>query len=585
MKSIRILTLLFLPILLPGLGAAQESASPELVASSIDRLLVIDPAQLAKSLQEMKSQIADWDNQTATLRNRAAELEAQAKETSEKIEALKILLEKFAMGAEVSPPQSEAMAMNAADPSAMTEMASMEAQPAEAVVSYAEHVRPIFQAKCFSCHNRDSRRSGLSLETLAQVMEGGSSGAVIIPGKPENSRLFRLISHMEEPKMPLSGEKLDAESIEKIRIWIKQGAPEKSDSEILIAEEEAAEAAPVFVAAEIPDGPPPMPEVELGLPSFDQKRPNAARAVAINPRSPLMAAAGLEQVVLYDLEKNLMLGALPFPEGEIYSLTFSLNGELLAAGGGRVGESGAAVLWKVRTGERLVEIQEGYDALLAIDVSPDHKMIATGDSDGVVKVFSTESKKLLYQCEDHTDWIHSVGFTPDGEVLASGDRAGGLILWQAATGRKVETLRGHTGAINDLDYSHDSTQLFTAGGDGNIFVWDTWAYTGVRNFRAHDGAVLSLDVSAGGQVLTTGSDRKVRLWSLDGTHQKDYGLLPDWGYQARFDEATGKVAAGAWNGDILLWNRDSGETALQVSTLPSSTNTATEGQSVADSGK
>ncbi|MCA9410673.1 MAG: hypothetical protein KC944_05665, partial [Candidatus Omnitrophica bacterium] len=452
----------------------QETPSDEQVSAAIDQLLQVGPDQIANSLKEMKSQVGEWDKQVVDLRGKADNLEAQAKEISERVESLRKLLEKFAKGAEVPKPQPEAVAMQGAAPMGKTEMASMSAEKQEPVISYVEHIRPIFQANCFSCHNRDKRRSGLSLESVSDALEGGSSGQVIVPGKPDQSRLFRLVAHLEEPKMPLSGDKLDEESIQKIRTWIKQGAPEDANSEIMVVEEETTQSMPVFIAADIKDGPPPMPEVDLGIPSVDQDRPNVARAIAVNPRSPLMAVGSLDQVLLYDLDKNILLGALPFPEGEVFSITFSLNGELLVAAGGKVGESGAAVIWNVRTGERAGEFHEGWDTILAVDISPDHKMLAMGDPLGVVKVFSTETKQLLYKCEEHTDWIHSVGFTPDGEVLATGDRSGGLFLWQAANGRKVENLRGHEGGVNDMAYTQDSTLLLTAGGDGKVFVWDTW---------------------------------------------------------------------------------------------------------------
>ncbi len=584
MMKQKLLVMVLIAMIAPSI-CAQEGPTPEQVKGALDQLLQVSPDQIANSLKEMKAQVNQWDGEVADLRSKAETMETQVMDLTARLDSLQAILQKFAKGAEIQKPQPEAVAMAPADPSSMTQMASMTPGKQEAVVSYSEHIRPIFEAKCFSCHNRDKRRSGLSLESVSDALEGGSSGEVIVPGKPDASRLFRLINHQEEPKMPLSGDKLDPESIAKIRTWIKQGAPVDANSQILVVEEESTETMPVFIAAEITDGPPPMPEVDLGIPSLDQERPNVARAIAVNPRTPLMAVGSLDQVLLYDLEKNHLIGALPFPEGEIYSMAFSVNGELLVAGGGSVGESGDVVVWNVRTGERAGEFHEGYDTILAVDISPDHKMVAMGDPDGIVKVFSTESKKLLYQCEEHTDWIHSIGFTPDGEVLATGDRAGGLFLWQAANGRKVENLRGHTDAINDMAYTQDSTLLFTAGGDGKVFVWDTWKYSQVRNFSAHDGEVFSIDVSADGQVVTTGENKKVRRWNLEGGHQQDYPDLPDWGYQARFDQVTGKVIAGAWNGDILVWNRDTGEAKMQVSTLPSAIDTAVKGEVVADAGQ
>ena len=212
-----------------------------------------------------------------------------------------------------------------------------------------------------------------------------------------------------------------------------------------------------------------------------------------------MAVGGHREVLLYDLETYQVLGALPFPEGEVYTLTFSVNGEVLVAGGGEVGKSGITVAWNVRKAERMGTYGEGYDTILAADISPDHAMVAVGGPSKSVRVFSTHDGTLLYKLDSHTDWIYAIRFSPDGELLATADRAGGLNLWQAANGRPVESLRGHNGAINDLAYSDDSALLASAGQDGTVQVWDTWKYTKVRQFSAHASGVLSVDFAGNGE--------------------------------------------------------------------------------------
>src|ERR1700722_9139054 len=54
-------------------------------------------------------------------------------------------------------------------------------------------------------------------------MKGGEHGAVIIPGKADNSRLYRLIARRDEPRMPLGGGSLTDEQIVTIKAWIDEG--------------------------------------------------------------------------------------------------------------------------------------------------------------------------------------------------------------------------------------------------------------------------------------------------------------------------------------------------------------------------
>jgi hypothetical protein len=540
--------------------AAFAQDAPPSVDASIDKLLQLDPAVVAAKLKEYEAQAAAWEAEAAKLRGEADAKQQQSDAITAQLEAIKSRV------SALSALFSEAKPMDKAAPEGTMQIAKadMDAAPA---VTFADHVLPIFQEKCAKCHNDDKQKGGLQVDNFEYLMEGGSSGEVIEPGNADNSRLFKLVTGAETPVMPPDGkgEPLSDEQIEVIRTWLSIGAPENSGSKIMLAKEESQEPAQMYVAADIVDGPPPMPEVAMPL-LVDNPPRIPARAIASNPRSPLLAVAGYRQVMLYNLEDNAFLGALPFEEGEIHTLTFSVNGELLVAGGGAAGESGCAVVWQVRTGERLGKYGEGYDTVLATDISPDHRMIAIGGPNKSISVYSTANSKRMYKLEDHSDWIYAVKFTPDGEVLATADRAGGLFLWQAANGRAVEQLRGHDGAIHDLAYSADSMNLASAGADGTVRIWHTWEYKQIRSFNAHGGGTFSVDISPTNELVTTGRDQVLKRWDINGKELINYGTLPDWGFQARFGHAGAKVIAGAWDGEVAVWNTPAADRMATLTT-------------------
>ncbi len=65
--------------------------------------------------------------------------------------------------------------------------------------------------------------AGLQLDTKAGVLEGSDAGAVITPGKPEESTLFNALLYDSATKMPPTG-KLSVEVLADFRSWILQGA-------------------------------------------------------------------------------------------------------------------------------------------------------------------------------------------------------------------------------------------------------------------------------------------------------------------------------------------------------------------------
>ena len=564
MKRINpILTTLLLAAMLASpwkMALAQDAPTAD---TALDQLVKLDPATLAARIKAMKDESTNQANEATALKTKAVELDTQAEALVVKVTTLegqvKALAEYF--GHMKPAPAPTAMAAAPATPAKME-------TTAKASINYNDHVLPIMKQHCAKCHNEDKRKSGFAVSNFALLSEGGSSGPVFTPGDPDNSRIMMLITKQEEPFMPPSGD-LSPEEIDTIRKWIAAGAlPDASAKPTTTAmadtpqEEEMA-----FVAASF-DGPPPMPEVQLATATTLDTRGVVARAIDTNPRSSLIAVGGNREVLLYNLDDFSLLGALSFPEGDVYDLTFSVNGTLLLAGGGQEGDTGIAVLWNIRTGERMGTYGEYYDTVLCADISPDHRLIALGGPNKKVRVYSVDTGAELYKLDPHTDWIYAVKFTPDGEVLSTADRSGNLFLWQASNGRPVEQLKGHTGAINALAYTNDSKFLVSAGDDGTVQVWDTWKYNRVRSFNAHGLPVLNLDVSATNQIITTGADNTTKVWEFDGKEQKKYDGLTDWGYSACFAQEGKTVLAGSWTGEIFVWNRETGETLKTLNTNP-----------------
>ena len=187
-------------------------------------------------------------------------------------------------------------------------------------------------------------------------------------------------------------------------------------------------------------------------------------------------------------------------------LKFSRNGSLLLAGGGRGGKSGRVVVWSVTTGERVIEVGDETDAVLAADISPDQTQIALGGPSKVVRVYSTRTASCIHEIRKHTDWITALEFSPDGVLLATGDRNGGLFVWEAFTGREYFTLRGHTAAITELSWRLDGNVLRLGQRGRRRCGCGRWR-TATRSSR---GAPTAAAWSRCGTPTTAGSSRRPR---------------------------------------------------------------------------
>ncbi len=116
---------------------------------------------------------------------------------------------------------------------------------------FEEKVRPVLANRCLSCHSDTKQKAGLRLDSLVGMLRGGESGAVIVPGEPDESNLVMAIRH-DGWEMPPDGKLPDAE-IEAIAEWVRRGAPwpgTKPAAELLAEglpePEETSEAEPLF---------------------------------------------------------------------------------------------------------------------------------------------------------------------------------------------------------------------------------------------------------------------------------------------------------------------------------------------------
>jgi cytochrome c553 len=88
---------------------------------------------------------------------------------------------------------------------------------------FEKKVRPILVAHCVSCHGPTRARGDLRLDLATGMAKGGKSGAVVVPGKPDDSLLIRAIRHDGDVKMPPE-RKLSEAQIADLAAWVKSGA-------------------------------------------------------------------------------------------------------------------------------------------------------------------------------------------------------------------------------------------------------------------------------------------------------------------------------------------------------------------------
>lgn len=413
-----------------------------------------------------------------------------------------------------------------------------------ALVDWAA-VEPLLQDRCSSCHEPSDKKGGLDVTSFGALREGGGSGRSIVPGEPDQSRLYRMVTQQERPFMPRGEESLTKEQTDLLKAWIEQGASEtKAQAKAFLAERaqkaKATAAAPTLPAGPVPQG---LPAVALASP----QRPGPVKAIAQSPNAPVLALPGLGQAVLCDPALQ-PLGVLAIGDGlHVDGLAFAADGLQLVVAAGTPGKLGRAVVFDVATGARVGSFGKERDVPLAVAAHGKAGLVALGGA-GKRAVVLAQGDGAERCVGAHEDFVLALQFAPDGEQLAAGDRSGAVKLWDVDSG-VAEALPGHKGAVHALAFTPDGRLLLTAGADGVVRGIDVKSGKEAWKLQAHDGQAFGVAVGPQGRVASCGSDGRIVV-SAAGKQVAKSPAAGEWLYGVAFGPDGDTAWAGDWQGRV-----------------------------------
>src|SRR6056297_568325 len=326
-------------------------------------------------------------------------------------------------------------------------------------VDFEKEILPILRRNCLACHSSTNSENDLILETPQTILKGGIEGPAVVAGKSSDSLLFTTAAHIEESFMPpedneVGARNLTPQELGLLKQWIDQGA----EGEVL-----GIAAAPQWQ---------PLPA-----------RVNPIYAVAMAPDGDYLAASRANQVFIYHVPGEMLIGRLTDPEmvksgtydkpgvahfDLVQSLAFSADGQWIASGGYRT-----VKLWKRQDSFRKVELPKAESAVTATARSRDGEMVAVAEDNGKIK------------------------------------------LIDLAAGTVTQTLVGHEGAVNGVCFSADATRLISGGADKTYRIWNTTEGKEVGKGATSSPVTAVTFAAEDKQIVTAEEDHVIRTWAVD----------------------------------------------------------------------
>lgn len=88
---------------------------------------------------------------------------------------------------------------------------------------FDQKVAPILTKRCLPCHNQQLNNGNVSFLDRESLLNGGTRGPAVVPGKPERSLMIQALRHEGELQMP-PGLPLPRKETQILTEWVRRGA-------------------------------------------------------------------------------------------------------------------------------------------------------------------------------------------------------------------------------------------------------------------------------------------------------------------------------------------------------------------------
>lgn len=247
--------------------------------------------------------------------------------------------------------------------------------------------------------------------------------------------------------------------------------------------------------------------------------------IAFNKDGSILASAeGTDKVVnLWHTDTGKLQKTLGGHLGNVSYVAFSPIGDVLASGD----SDGNIILWNSDTGQLLRTWHA--DTLDGLTFSADGRLLANGGrDDSNVKVWNPETGQLLHTLEPDVEDVFDIAFSPEGHTLASAGW-GGIDLWDANTGELLHSFPREKGRFFlCVAFSPDGHTLACGKDFEGISLWDVKKGMLLKNLRVNREDVYDVAFSPDGRILASASnDHMVRLWEITPPEAIEPPSLPN----------------------------------------------------------
>lgn len=179
--------------------------------------------------------------------------------------------------------------------------------------------------------------------------------------------------------------------------------------------------------------------------------------------------------------------------------------------------------------------------------SPDGRYLASGSSDGMVRIWEVKTSRTIFEKEKHRGGIQELSWSPDGEYIASANVH--TLIWHWRTGKNEYACRHGPPVVKALDWSPDGQTLALARSK-SVEIWQRCerSYKKALTYTNHGHIQLIEAVawSPDGTFIASCNSSQVHVWTLTPSLKTLYTYNYDFGRitTLAWDQASKRLLLG-----------------------------------------